>query len=138
MSPLKFVIFAVLVAFGYYQWREKQEAPAKSAEVLGSSAFGFVPAPAFGEGVNAVVIATTDDCSTNAMLRAQNLAKDLREQGIPILWAQPISAAAAVADPVAARRMAAITAGEQPLVLIRGKAKSNPLLADIVLEYGRL
>jgi hypothetical protein len=138
MSPFRFLVFVALVGFGYYQWREKHDAPAKPAEALGGSTFGFVPAPVFGAASNAVMIATTEDCPAGAMLRAQALATGLKEQGIPITWAPPISAAAANADPALARRAAAISAGEQPLVVIRGKAKSNPMLADIVLEYGRL
>ena len=137
MSPFKFVVFAALVGLGYYQWREKQDAPAKPAEAPAASAFRFVEAPAFGAASNAVVIATTDDCPERAMARAQRLAQELKDQGIPMMWAQPVSAAAAGADPAAALRLAAIRAGEQPLVLIRGKAKSNPVLAEIILEYQR-
>jgi hypothetical protein len=138
MSPFKFLVFVALVGFGYYQWREKHDAPARPAEAPAAGALSFVAAPAFGEAGNVVVIATTDDCPERAKARAQQLAQELKDQGIPTVWAPPASAATAGTDPAAARRLAAIKAGEQPLVLIRGKAKSNPLLAEIILEYQRL
>jgi hypothetical protein len=139
MSPFRFAIFVALVGFGYYQWRERHEAPTRPAESPGTSAFGFAHVPAFDSAVTSgVVIATTDDCPAAAMQRAQALAKELKDQGIPITWAQPVGLLTAGNDPVSARRLMAISSGEQPLVLVRGKAKANPSLADIVREYGRL
>ncbi len=138
MSPLKFIIFAVLVGAGYYHWRDTRNLPATPTEEVPLLMQGFVESPLFaGEGKQVVMLFTTADISEVAYRRVTDLAKELQLQGIPVVTAPPLSTADISRNGLAAGRIAAIKAGEQPLVVIRGRIKSNPLPAAVILEYGK-
>ena len=68
------------------------------------------------------------------MARGNKMATALKEQGIPVLRAQQVSFSGG-ADSVAAARAVLVLSGEQPVVLVRGRAKPNPKLDDVLLEY---
>ncbi len=136
MRPLKLIVVAALLGVGYYQWQTNSYAPMASANAAQAGLRGFIAVPAFdGIGGNAVTIVTSDDAPEGTALRAQRFAQVLRAQGIPIVVQEPVRVAAAGYDRAVAERLAAIKAGDQPLVVIRGKAKSNPAPEGAILEY---
>jgi hypothetical protein len=70
-----------------------------------------------------------------AAARADAIAKALSEKGIPVLRAQQVSFAGAGSDSVTSARAMLIMGGEQPVILVRGRAKSNPTLDEVLLEF---
>ena len=62
------------------------------------------------------------------------MATALMEQGIPVLRAHQVNFSGGP-DSVGAARAVLVMGGEQPVVLVRGRAKPNPKLDEVVLEY---
>lgn len=132
MGLIKIILF--LVALGYGAQFVKDHYMDGGTETKGPG--GFVPVPpARGLTGDAVTIVTAPTASDDAAKRGDAIAKALSEQGIPVLRAQQINFLAASGDSVSSARSMLIMSGEQPVVLVRGKAKANPTLDEVLLEF---
>lgn len=128
---IKIILF--LVALGYGAQYVKDHYIDGVADTKGPG--GFVPVPsAQGLRDDAVTIVTAPGASDDAVARGNKMATALKEQGIPVLRAQQVSFSGG-ADSVAAARAVLVLSGEQPVVLVRGRAKPNPKLDEVLLEY---
>ena len=128
---IKIILF--LVALGYGAQYVKDHYIDAVADTKGPG--GFVPVPS-AQGLNsdAVTIVTTPTATEVAAARADAIAKALSAKGIPVLRAQQVDFAGAGSDSVTSARAMLIMGGEQPVVVVRGKAKSNPTLDEVLLE----
>jgi hypothetical protein len=128
---IKIILF--LVALGYGAQFVKDHYIDGVAETKGPG--GFVPVPsAQGLRADAVTIVTAPGASDDAVARGNKMAAALKEQGIPVLRTHQVNFSGG-ADSVAAARAVLLLSGEQPVVLVRGRAKPNPKLDDVLLEY---
>lgn len=129
---IKIILF--LVALGYGAQYVKDHYIDGEAEAKGPG--GFVPVPsAQGLEGDAVMIVTAPTATEFAAARGDAIAKALSEKGIPVLRAQQVKFAGASGDSVSSARALLIMSGEQPVVLVRGKAKANPTLDEVLLEF---
>jgi hypothetical protein len=130
---IKIVLF--LVALGYGAQYVKDHYIDGAADTKGPG--GFVPVPAAqGLQADAVTIVTAPGATGVAAARGDAIAKALTEKGILVLRAQQVNFAGAGVDSVASARAMLIMGGEQPVVLVRGKAKANPTLQEVLVEFG--
>jgi hypothetical protein len=138
MGVIKFIVVVALVGFGYQYWNKNHSGAAKAAaEAATKSANGFVAVPpADGASDNAVTVLAAENCPEDAARRADALVSDLGRKGIPVVRAHRVSFTMAGPDSAAAaQRVTAIMNGELPVVLVRGKARSNPTLEEVIAEY---
>jgi hypothetical protein len=130
---IKIILF--LVALGYGAQYVKDHYIDGVAETTGPG--GFVPVPtAQGLSADAVTIVTPPTAAGDATARGDAIAKALSEKGIPVRRAQQVNFAGTGGDSVASARAMLIMGGEQPVVLVRGKAKANPTLQEVLVEFG--
>ncbi len=139
MSFIKILIVLGLAGFGYQYWtkhREGQPLAVSTGSAASSSSNGFVLLPGTSTTAsNAVQVIAAEDCPEEAARRADSLAEQLSSKGIPVTRTHSISFTVASGDPADAQRISSIMSGELPIVLVRGKARSNPSLDEVVAEY---
>ena len=139
MSFIKILIVLGLAGFGYQYWtkhRDGQPMMASAASAGTASSNGFVLLPGTSSTAsNAVQVIAAQDCPEEAAQRADSLAEQLSAKGIPVARAHNVSFTVTSGDPADAQRISSIMSGELPIVLVRGKAKSNPSVDEVVAEY---
>jgi hypothetical protein len=139
MSFIKILIVLGLAGFGYQYWtkhREGQAMVASTGSAGRASANGFVLLPGTNRTAsNAVQVIAAEDCPEEAASRADSLAAQLSSKGIPVARTHNISFTVTSGDPADAQRISSIMSGELPIVLVHGKAKSNPTLDEVIAEY---
>ena len=111
-----------------------------------ASRFVTLP-PADGHGINSVYIVAPENCPSDAAQRADGLARDLGTAGINPVRTELVDfgqlRAQAQADSMPqsmidqALRINNIMTGTLPIVFVRGRAKNNPTLKEVVAEYKR-
>jgi len=137
----KLLLAAVILAGAYQHWRKTERATRESGEHAaegraGSSVRGFVPLPAFaGSSGRAVVIFAPENCPEDAGRRADALADSLGRSGVPVSRLSHVSFTMTDADPSTVQRINAVMTGTIPIVVVRGRAKANPSLDEVLAEY---
>ncbi|MEO7885247.1 MAG: hypothetical protein ABI893_08030 [Polaromonas sp.] len=137
MNVIKIFIVLGLAGFGYQYWtkhREGQPPVASTSSARSSNGFVLLPGTS-GGGSGTVQVIAAEDCPEDAARRADSLAEQLSSKGIPVSRTHSVSFTVASGDPADAQRITAIMNGELPIVLVRGKAKSNPSFEDVMAEY---
>ena len=123
------VIFAVSVA-GYQYWTSHHSGTA-------SAPGGFVTLPpANGQTPDNVYVVAAQNCPRAAAQRADRLAEALAGKGIPVVRTSNVMFAA-TRDRSVYDQMSAVMTGQLPIVFVRGRAKPNPSLDEVVTEFGR-
>jgi hypothetical protein len=139
MSFIKILIVLGLAGFGYQYWtkhREGQPMMASTSSAGSASSNGFVLLPGTSTTASsAVQVIAAEDCPEEAAQRANSLAEQLSSKGIPVTRTHSISFTVTSGDPADAQRISSIMSGELPIVLVRGKARSNPSLDEVIAEY---
>jgi len=139
MSFIKVLIVLGLAGFGYQYWtkhREGQAMVASTGSAASSSSNGFVQLPGTSRSASsAVQVIAAEGCPEEAAQRADSLAEQLSSKGIPVVRTHNVSFTVTSGDPADAQRISSIMSGELPIVLVRGKAKSNPSLDEVIAEY---
>lgn len=141
MDMLRFskVLVAVgLAVCGVHYWHQHENAVALAAA---ADENGFVDLPVQGQSPDTVYIVAALNCPHEAAQRADRLAKDLGDKGIPVIrtnhwnfhWT---GTDRSVADALA-KRLNAVGNGPLPIVFVRGWAKGAPTLDEVVAEYGQ-
>lgn len=111
-------------------------APDPKTAVIGPSAgtTGFVSMPLPDNApANKILVIAPPNCPKAAGVRASSLVSQLRSAGIPCELTGNIRFT--VATEAEAKRLNSLMNSTLPLVFIRGKARSNPPLADVIAEY---
>lgn len=135
MTILKLLVVLAIAAGGYSYWRQQQQPQilAESTEAA-ASANGFVALPPVqGQSPNAVLVFAAENCPHDDAQRSDRLAEDLSRNGLPVLRTHHIGFTSA--DPGAFERTNAIMNGRLPIVFVRGRAKANPALNEVLAEF---
>jgi len=136
MNITRTIFVLALAGLGYQYWSEHRGADEPDALAASASVNGFVPLPPMdGAGRKPVVIFAPANCPEEGGRRADSLADHLSREGIPYSRSQHASFTLENADADVAQRIKAVMNGELPIVLVRGKGKANPSLAEVMAEY---
>lgn len=138
MNYLKFLIIIGLLGYGHHWWNARTAA---AREARATSPAGFVSAAMpDGAQANMVIILAPQNCPSAAAQRADALASQLTQAGIPNTRSHSYSSS--MVDPTqeqqaAAQRAVTVINGEVPTVFMNGMAKANPSFDEVVSEYRR-
>jgi hypothetical protein len=127
------VTMALAVAAGVWWWNDR------AVDLGQPTANGFVSATMpDGAPRNAVIILAPQNCPSDAAQRAAHLARSLTDAGIPNVLSSSYSVD--IENPTEEQRLGmeravAIMNGEIPAVFVKGKAKANPTVAQVLAEY---
>lgn len=138
MSFTKLLIVLAIAGGGYHYWTKRQEANtvASIAAAQAASPTGFIELPpATGGNPAAVTIVAPENCPEEGARRADSLADDLARKGIPVARAHNVNFSIPNNDMAVANKVMAVMQSEIPIVLVNGKAKSNPQLEEVLAEY---
>lgn len=138
MNVLKLLIVLAIVGAAYHQWRSSPRSAGSEVAVVGArSATGFVALPrADGQTDRAVFVVAAQDCPEEDAQRADRLAEDLDRKGIPVVRTHSVNFRIEGSQGGQAQAISAVMGGALPIVFVRGRAKANPSLAEVVAEYG--
>jgi len=130
----KLLIALVLAVAGWQHYKKTGRSVATDAPAEASASRGFVPLPSFaGSSGRAVVIFAPENCPEDAGRRADALADSLGRSGVPVSRLSHVSFN--VSSPDEASRINAVMTGTIPIVVVRGRAKANPSLDEVLAEY---
>lgn len=138
MGWLKLLIALAVAGFAYQYWQKhgREGEHAAAAAVGEASRHGFVELPAVsGAGAASVLVIAAENCPEEAAQRADQLAYRLRSHGVPVTRLHNVSFDIPGGDAAVAQRVMAVMHGDLPIVFVRGKAKSNPSLDEVLAEY---
>jgi hypothetical protein len=140
MNFLKLLLVLSAAGFAYKYWHEHRAGaePTAGASATGGAASvrGFVELPAVsGASANAVLVIAAENCPEEAAQRADQLAYRLRSHGVPVTRLHNVSFDIPNGDPAVAQRLMSVMNGDLPIVFVRGRAKPNPSLDDVLAEY---
>ena len=128
------LLLLLAASVGVYQWHDKRSAA--KALATAQSEYGFVDLPPASTGASTpVVVVAAENCSADAAQRADRLADDLSRQGVPVARSHNVSFTIPNGDPGAAGRINAVMNGPLPIVFVRGRAKANASLDEVLAEY---
>ncbi|MEQ1518728.1 MAG: hypothetical protein ABL931_19780, partial [Usitatibacteraceae bacterium] len=100
------------------------------------SSRGFVALPAFsGSSSRGVIVFAPDECPEEAGRRADELVGTLERNGVPVVRSSSVNFNTQNSSPEEVQRLMNVMNGELPIVVIRGKGKSNPPVAEVLAEY---
>jgi hypothetical protein len=105
-----------------------------AAERKGTRAM-TVPCSRRGQSPAAVLVVAAEDCPHEDAQRADRLAEDLSRNGVPVLRTHHIGFTLAGADGDQLERINVVMKGPLPIVFVRGRAKANPLLKEVLAEF---
>jgi hypothetical protein len=135
---LKIAIIVAVVVFAYKEWRQQASAPrtAETATAAGARTSRFVALPTsnFGRSANVVVLAA-EGCSEDAAQRADALTSELSRLGVPVTRAHDIRFEQLDPRVDDVGQINAVLNGTLPVVLVRGRARNNPTLDEVLAEY---
>ena len=139
MNLIKVLLVLSAAGFAYKYWHEHRAGaePAAGATATGEAGTrGFVDLPAVsGAAPNAVLVIAAENCPEEAAQRADQLAYRLRSHGVPVTRLHQVNFDIPNGDPAVAQRVMSVMNGDLPIVFVRGRAKSNPSLDDVLAEY---
>ncbi len=134
MKIIRLMLLAGILGAGWQYWNKQQDGQAM-ARATSSRGFVELPAPA-GSSPNQVLVIAAENCSADAARRADDLEADLRHQGIPVRRTSQVNFEFSGGDSSdLLNRINRVMNAEPPIVFVRGRAKANPTLAEIVAEY---
>jgi hypothetical protein len=132
-------LFVLAVVVGGYHWWQKHRAESVDVDaqaVLRENGTGFVKFPQpMGTSTRTVLIYAPLNCPSEMAQRANKLARQLEQAGIPHALLQEANFDIDGSDPQAMAQLNSIMAGKGPPVFVRGKAKANPTFDEVVAEY---
>ncbi len=137
MNLLKLVLVIAIGAGAYNYWRQhRQEHPSGSSSELSRSSGGFVSLPAVrDQSPSAVLVVAAEDCPHEDAQRADRLAEDLSRSGLPVVRTHAIAFEIPNGGPADLDRINQVMTGELPVVFVRGRAKANPTLEEVLAEF---
>lgn len=128
-AVIKFIATLLLIG-GIYKYNLAQE----QTDFAAAAAIPFVELPIVTDNNHqSVLVIAAENCSGKDAKRADSLAKSLAENGIPV--SRIHSFRLEPQDAAAVDRINAFDMNKLPIVFVRGKAKSNPNLEEVIAEY---
>jgi hypothetical protein len=137
MNLLKLALVIVVSAGAYNYWRQHRHdgSPGNTA-TSSSSSSGFVSLPAVrGQSPTAVLVVAAEDCPHEDAQRADRLADDLSRSGLPVVRTHSIGFDIPNGGQADLDKINQVMTGQLPVVFVRGRAKANPTLEEVVAEF---
>jgi hypothetical protein len=137
MKIVKLLVVLSILGGAYHYWNENSPAEALEASADSEySDYGFVALPPVaGASANTVLVIAAQNCPHEDAQRADSLAEGIAGNGIQVVRAQDVSFEFASADSSMTERIMNIMNGPLPIVIVNGRAKSNPSLDEVIAEY---
>lgn len=137
MNIIKLLIVLGIVGGGYQYWKEhRQGAAHETIAAAAASESGFIAMPPVdGASAKTVLVIAAQNCPHEDAQRADGLADDLSRMGIPVTRMHSISFNITGPDNSALQQINSVMNGPLPIVIVNGRAKSSPTLAEVVAEY---
>lgn len=137
MRLIHVVVLAAVVYAGYSYWDKKTGSNDLSVSGAEYSENGFVLLPGIqGQEEGTVYVISPPGCPKESAVRARELARDLQEQGIPVIETGDVNFSFSEQPPdEVVERMDGVMRGEIPIVLLNGHGKANPSLEEVVAEF---
>jgi hypothetical protein len=105
------------------------------ARFADENGFVQVPPPA-NQAQDTIYVLAAENCPKEDAQRADRLAATLANEKIPVVRTHTIAFnSVPMDDPNIAKRLEAVMNGPLPIVFVRGRAKGNPELEDVLAEY---
>jgi hypothetical protein len=142
MRNMTFVLVGLLVLAAWVKTRQARPSDAAGAAAHAVSAqsaateddAGWTPVPMPAGAIsNRVLVFSALNCPKAAAQRALAIIDELGTQGVPCVHTDSVSFP--TATPEEAARLTKVMNGGAPVVFVNGKAKSCPLVEEIVAEY---
>jgi hypothetical protein len=136
MRTLWLILLLALVGGLYHYKYANHFGGGSSSDSTASEHHGFVQLPqVIGFDESRVMVVAAENCPHEDAQRADRLAEELRDRGIPVSRTHEVNFNPAHIDMAVAQRVPAVMEGALPIVFIHGRAKGNPTLDDVVAEY---
>lgn len=134
MTFFKFVLVVAIAAGGYNYWRQHRGHDTPGSAAVSPS--GFVPLPAVrGQSASAVLVIAAENCPHDDAQRADRLADDLSRKGLPVVRIHDVGFDLPGGGTADLARINAVMNGTLPIVFVRGRAKANPTLDEVIAEF---
>ncbi len=136
MNLFKLLLVLAVAAGAYHFWKQPRAGGGTGAGTVAADAAddGFVPLPPVrGQSPAAVLVIAAEDCPHEDAQRADRLADDLSRSGVPVTRLHNLGFDNVSADDVA--RINAVMGGTLPVVIVRGRGRANPSLAQVLAAY---
>ena len=139
MNLGKWFLAAVVLVGAVHAWHVHQRSVIDRELSLSADSNGFVPViMPDGAPPDTVLILAALNCPSAQAQRANAMAKQLSEMGIPAQRTNHYSAANLTQDQMSLMAHTnAVLSGEIPIVLLNGVAKANPSVDEVAAEYRR-
>ncbi|HRL30678.1 MAG TPA: hypothetical protein PKV30_10525 [Ottowia sp.] len=140
---MRWMLLIVAVVAGFYGWKHTGErAVAREvAHVAVRNPSGFVPVAMPADApARTVWVFAPQNCPSDAAARADNLARTLQAEGIPVVRASSLSIQITAPDEETKQRLQrldVVMRGTIPAVLIDGMGKANPSAEEVIREFRR-
>ena len=137
MTLGKWLLIAVVLGAAPPLWKTHERSVAEHSLLAVQDTNGFVPVQtADGTAPDTVVILAALNCPSAAAQRANSMAKQLSERGIPNTRANNYSVAIHSREQMPLLKQTSLVLnGEIPIVIINGMAKANPTVDEVAAEY---
>ena len=130
------LIVCALGGGGVHYWHKHESAVALASVMASADENGFIDLPpARGQKLDAVYVVAAVNCPHEAAQRADRLAKELTDQGIPVIRTNNVSFSGRGLDESAVKRLNVVMNGPLPIVFVRGRAKSAASPEDVEAEF---
>jgi hypothetical protein len=138
MKILSSLIVVGAVWGGYQLVSEHQAAHALRELLASSDVNGFVDVPPrANQAPDTIYVVAAQNCPHAAAQQADQLARSLAAQGIPVARANQVSYPLLQVDRPTMDRLRVVMNGPLPLVFVHGRVAMNPGLNQVVEEYYR-
>jgi hypothetical protein len=122
----KIVIVVAIGAAAHNYWSQHR--------TIDGSAFVSMPAVS-GQSPSGILVIAAENCPHADSVRADQLANELSRSGLPVVRTNNISFDSAPSDRGDFDRMNAVMTGTLPIVFVRGRAKANPTIEEVITEF---
>lgn len=137
MNLLKLALVLAIGAGAYNYWRQhRHEGPSERPDARLSTSSGFVSLPAVrGQSPSAVLVVAAEDCPHEDAQRADRLAEDLSRNGLPVVRTHSVGFDIPNGGQADLDGINRVMTGQLPVVFVRGRAKANPTLEEVLAEF---
>lgn len=137
MKLIKLLVVLSILGGAYHYWKENNRTESVEASAAsGPSEYGFVDLPPVaGASADTVLVIAAQNCPHDDAQRADSLADGISGSGIRVVRAHDVSFDFASPDSSMTERIMAVMNGPLPIVIVNGRAKSNPSLDEVIAEY---
>lgn len=136
MSWTKWLLMTIMMTSGVYAWHQHRHSVVTDSS--GDDHHGFVAiAPSADAPTDRVVILAPRNCPSAQAKRADVMAEQLGQLGIPTTRLDHYSVHNLPLSEPLMSRTKSVLGGRIPIVIINGMAKTDPKVSEVAAEYRR-